>query len=168
MTLLHRFKTHVLAQVQYCLGWCLFASGMAGWHRRLHVLAMTQLQKASHKQHPKAQQLMGKLLTYRGETILDKRAGLALLQQQADLGDAQAQFLLAEALLNPRLIMGAEQQQKATALYLSAAKQHHAMAALRLSKAYEKGTLGLEKSEEQAQYWSDQFMQHSQNVSSDI
>lgn len=168
MTVLHRFKTYLFAQVQYCLGWCLFASGVAGWHRRLHVWAMTQLQKASHKQHPKAQQLMGKLLTYRGETILDKRAGLALLQQQADLGDAQAQFLLAEALLNPKLVMSGEQEQKAVELYLSAAKQDHAMAALRLSKAYGQGALGLEQNEQHAQYWSDQFMQHSQNVGSDL
>lgn len=167
MTLLQRFKSYVLAWLQYGLGWCLFVSGIAAWHKRLHIYAMMQLQRASHKHHNKAQQLMGKLLTYRGETIIDRRAGMALLQQQADSGDAQAQFLLAEALLNPQLVVDAEQEQQAVKWYLLAAKQDHAMAALRLSKAYAQGALGLEKSEEQAQYWSSQFMRHSK-MSSDL
>jgi TPR repeat protein len=165
MTLFNTLKSKSLAVLQYSIGYGLFASGIAGWHKRLHLFAMKQLQRASHKQHPKAQVLMAKLLTYRGETILDKRAGLALLQNQAEQGDPQSQFLLAEALLNAELLASDNSQQTAFTWYVKAAEQGHAMAALRLSKAYAGGGLGLERDEQKAQYWSNKFMQHSQNMS---
>jgi len=165
MTLFRTLKTKALAALQYSVGYGLFLSGVAGWHKTLHVFAMKQLQRASHKQHPRAQALMAKLLTYRGETVIDKRAGLALLQTQAHQGDPQSQFLLAETLLNSELLVADNHQQTALSWYMKAAEQNHAMASLRLSKAYAAGDLGLEKDEQKAQYWSNQFMQHSQNMS---
>ena len=74
-------------------------------------------------------------------------------------------FLLAETLLNSELLVADNHQQTALSWYMKAAEQNHAMAALRLSKAYAAGDLGLEKDEQKAQYWSNQFMQHSQNMS---
>lgn len=165
MTLFNNLKSKSLAVLQYSIGYGLFASGIAGLHKTLHLFAMKQLQRASHKQYPKAQVLMAKLLTYRGETVLDKRAGLALLQAQAEQGEPQSQFLLAEALLNAELLASDNSQQTAFTWYLKAAEQDHAMAALRLSKAYAAGGLGLEIDEQKAQYWSNKFMQHSQNMS---
>ena len=159
-------KSRILAYWQYQLGALLYRSSVAGWHVKLHEFTMKQLQKASHKGHPKAQQLMAKLLAYRGVGVLDKRAGVALLATQAQQGDAQSQFLYAEMLLKSDAIL-ADTQIKALDWYQSAAKQGHAMAALRLSKAYEQGLLGLEQDKAQAEYWSKQFMQHSKNMSSD-
>jgi TPR repeat protein len=166
MTSINIFKLKLLASLQYAVGSSLFSSGVAGWHKLLHTFAMTQLQRASHKQHQKAQQLMAALLTYRGESPLDKRAGVALLQSAAEKGDASSQFLLAEALLQPDIIVSDQVEQKAVSWYEAAAKQGHPMAALRLSKAYGNGLLGLEKDDIKAQYWSQQFMLHSQNMSS--
>lgn len=157
--------SQILASIQFCAGAWLYRSGVAGWHKALHTFAMKQLQRASKKSHPKAQQLMAKLLTYRGETLLDKRSGIALLEKQAESGDIQSQFLLAEALLNSELVLQGGEA-KAVNLYLIAAEHGHAMASLRLSKAYAVGKLGLEKNNEKAQYWSDKFMQYSQNMSS--
>ena len=165
MTGLSALKTRILAKLQYSLGASLFFSGVAGWHKSLHTFAMTQLQRASHKQDSKAQALIGTLLTYRGEHVLDKQAGVGLLRTQAIQGNAQSQFLLAESLLKPDMI-ASDAQKSALTWYEAAAQQGHAMAALRLSKAYEQGLLGLEKNEQQAQYWSQQFMLHSQNMSS--
>jgi len=166
MTSIRTLKLKLLASFQYGLGSGLFFSGIAGWHRKLHAFAMKQLQRASHKEHHKAQALIATLLTYRGEGPLDKRAGVALLQQTAEKGDAQSQFLLAEALQKPDMIMSDHSESKALSWYERAAEQGHAMAALRLSKAYEQGLLGLKQNSEKAEYWSEQFMQHSQNMSS--
>jgi TPR repeat protein len=163
---MYTMKSKILAAFQYAIGSSLFFSGIAGWHKMIHSFAMKQIQRASHKQHLKAQALMAQLLTFRGETVLDKRAGMALLQASAIQGDAQSQFLLAEALLKSEVITADSPEQAAVQWYLKAAQQDHAMAALRLSKAYEAGHLGLVKDEQQAQYWSNKFMQHSQNMSS--
>jgi len=159
-------KSAILAALYYGIGGFLFRFGMAGWHRKLHEFAMKQLQKASHKQHPKAQQLMAKLLAYRGEGVLDKRAGVDLLALQAQKGDAQSQFLYAEMLLKSEAI-SSQSQTQAAKWYLAAAEQGHAMAALRLSKAYRQGQLGLKADPNLADYWSTQFMQHSKNMSLD-
>ncbi|GAA6134980.1 hypothetical protein NBRC116188_17700 [Oceaniserpentilla sp. 4NH20-0058] len=127
---------------------------------------MKQLQRASHKGHGKAQKLMSVLLAYRGVDVLDKRAGVALLARQAECGDAQSQFLYAETLVKSQVILP-ETKSLAVRWYLAAAKQGNAMAALRLSKAYQTGGLGLLEDSSQAEYWSQQFMQHSQNMSSE-
>lgn len=166
MTHNNSLKSSLLAWWHYGLGVSLFRLGIAGKHRRIHEFTMRQLQKASHKGHLKAQRLMATLLTYKGVGTLDKQAGVALLATQAEQGDAQSQFLYAEALLGPR-VLKADAQSEAVRWYLAAAKQGNAMAALRLSKAYEKGLLGLEPDLTQSQYWSQQFMQHSKNMSSE-
>lgn len=166
MTSIRTLKLKLLSSLQYAVGSSLFFSGVAGWHKHLHTFAMKQLQRASHKEHKRAQQLMASLLTYRGENALDKRAGVALLQTAAQQGDAQSQFLLAEAQLKADVITAGANEQTALSWYQAAAEQGHAMAALRLSKAYRDGLLGLEKDEQKAEYWSEKFMQHSQNMSS--
>ncbi|MFT5592540.1 MAG: TPR repeat protein [Oceanicoccus sp.] len=166
MTSIKTMKLKTLAALQYAIGSGLYFSGVAGWHKTIHTFAMKQVQRASHKGHLNAGALMAKLLTYRGETPLDKRAGVALLEESAKQGDVQSQFLFAEALLRADVITPANSEKTALHWYLQAAKRGHAMAALRLSKAYGAGHLGLEKDEQQAQYWSKQFMQHSQNMSS--
>lgn len=165
MTAIQTFYFKLLSTVQYAIGSSLFYSGVAGWSKHLHGFAMKQLQRASHKHHEGAQKLMASLLTYRGETAIDKRAGVALLHTAAQQGDAQSQFLYAEALLKSDVILPTTHQSSALSWYEAAAEQGHAMAALRLSKAYAAGSLGLEKNEKKAQYWSEKFMQHSQNMS---
>lgn len=159
-------KSRILREVQYRIGALLYFSGMAAWHKRIHEYTMKQLQKAAHKELPQAQQLMAKLLTYRGVDTLDKRAGIALLAIQAEKGDAQSQFLYAEAIAKSDVIL-TDTKANAAHWYLESAKQGHAMAALRLSKAFKNGWLGFEIDESQAEYWSQQFMQHSKNVSSE-
>jgi len=158
-------KSRLLAIWQFQLGRLLYQSGIAGWHVKLHEFTMRQLQKASHKGHSQAQQLISKLLAYKGVSVLDKRAGVALLASQAEKGDAESQFLYAEMLLKSDTVLA--EQTSAGNWYLAAAKQGHIMAALRLSKAYEQGLYGLEQDSAQAEYWSKQFMQHSKNMSSD-
>lgn len=162
----NRLKSTMLGALQYGFGSILYRSGVAGWHCIIHDFTMKQLQRASHKGHKKAQKLMSVLLAYRGVDVLDKRAGVALMAQQAENGDAQSQFLYAEALVKSQVILP-DTESLAVRWYIAAAKQGNAMAALRLSKAYQTGELGLIQDSSEAEYWSQQFMQNSKNMSSE-
>lgn len=142
----------------YILGRFLFLSGLAQWHRRLHEFAMKRLQVAADQDFAPAQLFFGQLLKYRGASVLNRVAGIRYLHQSADKGSAEAQFMLAEALLDPELVYPSDLiKHDPVKLYENAAASGHNMAALRLSKAYEQGSLGLPQNAELAARYFEQF-----------
>jgi len=144
--------------LSYRLGYSLFKSGVAGWHKRLHEFAMRRLQLAADDGYEPAQLFFGQLLKYRGASVLNRVAGIRYLQQSAEQGSSQAQFMLAEALLDPNLVYPPDLVKLSPlALYEQAAAAGHKMAALRLSKAYEQGLLGLAVNQHKAVQYFEQF-----------
>jgi len=170
----------IISKLQYQLGAFLFFSGVARVHYRVHEFAMRTLQRAADSDHTAAQLLIGKLLKYRGATVYNKISGVNYLRQSANKGSPEAQFMLAEALVDQTLVKNGSQykgidvgistsienqkdstiQENPADLYLLAAGAGHAIAALRLSKIYKEGTLGLERDLTQSEYWFAEFMKH--------
>ena len=160
----------------YALGAGLFFTGLARFHVKLHEFAMRQIQRAAQAGSEKALLLMGQILVYRGASEYNRVAGVTYLQDlvasyDPQIGDskvfAQACFLLAEAYENPELVVvknAADHSIQSSAhLYLKAAECGHIMAALRLSKAYKNGTLGLAKDSVLAEQWMTTFLQASKH-----
>lgn len=142
----------------YSLGRCLYVTGVAAWHRRIHEFAMRRLQTAADKNYAPAQLFFGQLLKYRGASVLNRIAGIRYLHESAEKGSADAQFMLAEALLDPELVYPPDLiHQTPLYLYEQAAQSGHKMAALRLSKAYEQGTLGVAQNADLAAKYFEQF-----------
>lgn len=164
------------ASLHYWLGVVLFKSGMAGKHVLIHDFCMAQLQRAADDGMTKAQLLFGQLLAYRGLTDLNKVAGMKYLRSSAQQGSADAQFMLAEALLDESKIETTSLTKSCNgafeplniaepiALYIKAAKAGHTMAALRLSQFYRQGKYGLECDEQQADYWQSEFYKKGNQV----
>lgn len=144
--------------ISYTVGRCLFLSGIAQWHRRIHEFAMRRLQIAADQNHGPSQLFFGQLLKYRGASVLNRVAGIRYLHDSAEKGSADAQFMLAEALLDPELMYPSDLiKHEPVSLYERAAEAGHKMAALRLSKAYGQGALGLQQNTELAARYFDQF-----------
>lgn len=144
--------------ISYTLGRCLFTWGIAHWHRRIHEFAMRRLQTAADKNYGPAQLFFGQLLKYRGASVLNRVAGIRYLHDSAEKGNSDAQFMLAEALLDPNLVYPTELvKHDPVTLYQQAADAGHKMAALRLSKAYENGLMGLSKNTKLAAQYFEQF-----------
>ncbi len=144
--------------LSYRLGYSLYVSGIAGWHKRIHEFAMRRLQQAADAEYEPAQLFFGQLLKYRGASVLNRVAGIRYLQRSADKGSSQAQFMLAEALLDPNLVYPPDLvKQSPLDLYEAAAAAGHKMAALRLSKAYEQGLLGVAINQDKAVQYFEQF-----------
>mgnify|MGYP002700105794 FL=1 len=168
--------SNIIASAHYYLGAFLFHSGCARIHQRVHEFSMRELQRSADLGMGKAQLLFGQLLKYRGATDFNKIAGIRYLRESAEKGSIDALFMLAEALQDKSLIeftapeaMGvtdAAHKQNSrldisdpVMLYLAAAKAGHVMAALRLSKIYQQGSLGQVIDSEQAEYWRSEFME---------
>lgn len=156
----------LFSTLHYGLGALLFKSGVAGWHPWLHEKTMRQLQRAADQGHPKALPLFGLLLRYRGATQFNKISGIRYLLTAAQSGNIDSQFFIAEAMASPtwlpQYMQGLESQQQTPLYwYLKAAEQGHAMAALRLAKAYHQGLFDTQVDEEKANYWRTQFMAQS-------
>lgn len=155
----------MISNLHYWLGAVLFKTGLAGLHPWLHEKIMRQLQRAAEKQHSDALLLFGQLLRYKGMTPYNKIAGVGYLRQAVIsdyfLGQADALFLLAEALCDPDLLVAKQPQDNVVDYYEKAANQGHLMSALRLSKIYHNGLYDQAKDELKAQYWREKFMSAS-------
>jgi TPR repeat protein len=158
----------IKSHIHYYIGSTLFFSGLARLNVRVHECSMKQLQRAADGGLTKAQLLFGQLLTYRGATAYNKIAGLEYLQASALEGSKEAQFMLAEAIINKDIIDTQITDKQLPHLprkplipldlYRLAAESGHAMAALRLSKIYRQGGHGITKNAEQADHWLAEFM----------
>jgi TPR repeat protein len=165
-----RFKS----LIHYGIGSMLFFSGLARLHVRLHEFSMRQIQRAADDGLGKAQLLFGQLLTYRGATAFNKIAGLKYLHTSVLEGSKEAQFMLAEAIINKdiidnHIIDGQNPKSEIKPLdpvdlYRLAAQSGHVMAALRLSKIYREGRLGIIKNTEQADYWLEEFIKQGKQL----
>ncbi len=151
----------VKASFQYRLGAFIFNSGVGRWHHSLHEFSMTRLQRSADAGHIKALLLIGQLLKYRGVSLKNKQAGVKYLHSAASKGLMDAQFMLAEALTDDALQLKTDNETQILALYEQAAQQGHIMAALRLKKAYINGLWGAQPDQQQADYWSEQFLKSS-------
>lgn len=169
-----------VAFFQYFLGAFLYFSGIAKAHHRVHDFTMRCLQRAADLKHQKAELLMGKLLRYRGVNKHSQLVGLQYLRRSAAQGQTEAQFLLAEALVDDHYIareayidasmtvsqsevnqtVNVDADEAPVTLYLAAAESGHVMAALRLSKIYEQGKFGVEIDTEKSTFWLEEFMKH--------
>ena len=165
----------MLAITHYCIGALLFFSGIAKLHVRIHEFAMRELQRSADAGLNKAQLLFGQLLKYRGATAYNKIASIGYLRASASNGNAEAQFMLAEAITDKSLmdVMPLEagiktenhdQLKDPVALYLLAAKAGHVMSALRLNKIYEQGLYGTKPNKEQAEHWYSEFIKHGKKI----
>ncbi len=151
----------VRASAQYSLGAFIFNAGLGRWHYKLHEFSMAKLQRSADAGHTKALLLIGVLLKYRGVSLKNKLAGVEYLRSAASQGVMDAQFMLAEALVDDSLLLKAADEIQILSLYEQAAKQGHIMAALRLKKAYINGLWGAKPDQQQAGYWSEQFLKSS-------
>lgn len=175
----------LLAILNYAVASGLFYSGIAGKKRSFHEFTMKRLQTAADQGSQQALLLMAKLLRYRGVSPLNKIAGVSYLESlraklealalsQNSKTSRQAQgdvygevcFLLAEAYTDHNVVLASpaddsHSNKPATSpseLYRLAAELGHKMAALRLSKAYENGSYGLEKDSLKADHWKERFL----------
>lgn len=149
----------------------MFYSGIARLHVRLHEFSMRELQRSADLGLVKAKALFGLLLKYRGATAYNKVAGIRYLRESAQSGSTDAQFMLAEslidqALIDPSISYNAVSEDSTSTLndpvelYLLAANAGHIMAALRLSKIYRTGQYGVEMNLEEADKWHAEFLKY--------
>ena len=168
---MNKSLSKIFAHLHYLVGATLFFSGTARIHVRLHEFAMRELQRSADLGLVKAKVLFGQLLKYRGATAYNKIASIRYLRESALSGSADAQFMLAESLIDqsvidPSLSYNAVSEDSISALndpielYLLAANSGHIMAALRLSKIYRTGKYGVEMNLEEADKWHAEFLKH--------
>ena len=144
--------------LHFILGKFLFNTGIAGLTPWVHEKAMRQLQRAADRGQEEALLLFGVLLRYKGATPYNKIAGVEYLRGLAQSGRADAQFLFADALLDPKLITSDYKSENPLDWYKQAAEQQHPMAMLRLSKIYHNGLYGESIDDKKAEYWRARFM----------
>lgn len=149
-----RWLMHLLSPVIFWFAFALFRSSLLKRSERKHRFVMKVFRLAADNGSTRALSVYGHLLHFRGEDVQNKIQGAIYLQRAADQGDMKAQYQMGRVFEDGFEHYFQPNAEKSYHYYAAAAGQGHQLAIRRLIEANEKGELGIEVNEQEAERWS--------------